>query len=956
MNKVRGLGVAAWLAYGNHMGGYVSSKQQVRIIDLGFSRFIGGTKEKVSLRFRSCCVRGVCEIARAIHAVKQSADHRLQIRNSRRSLEKRSILTNISAGIEPTSPSLQDIDVIPTERQIHLDTNFRRPQPHFLSIMPPPPQVSPVTGKPIPSDWIHADTAHFRDTSGRVVLLRGVNLSGSVKAPIGAFGHKLERFWEDAEEEGKLSWKNQPLNLQDGSADVHLARLRGWGFNCLRYVFTWESIEHDGPKKYDMEYIDYVVEVLRKCKEYGFRVYMDPHQDIWSRFCGGSGAPLWTLYACGMNPRNFTATHAAFIQSEYPTAAAPDPAGLPAMIWSTNYTRLACQTLFTLFFGGKDFAPLCTIDDVNIQDYLQSHYLGACEKLAERIAAAGDLLESCVIGWDSLNEPGEGLIGQADIGVVPASQANKIGPTPTAFQSMMLGMGQAIECENWKVGSLGPAKTGMIKLDPKGVKAWLEPDVEDEDGVNKRWGWKRGKGWQLGKCIWAMHGVWDPETSTLIKSQYFARNPATDKAVDFIPQHWRAHWIAFAEMVRRHHPEAIHFVQPPVFHKPPELPKEMLANRACLSPHFYDGLTLITKHWNWFNADAVGLLRGHYRAVVQALKVGEGAIRRSIHDQLGILRADTFERLGQYPTLIGEIGIPYDMDQRKAYGFVDGGKGEGDYSAQQKALDASLNATDGSNALNFTLWTYVPDNSHEWGDNWNGEDLSIWSEDDTERAMSTLDYPPSETASTRSATPVGGGGGTRDSVGRSSARSSQPILQASTYSESSTLATTVELVDKVSPKIIAEGSAIPPKLLLDGARALGAFCRPFPIATVGRPKWIEFDLKSSQFKYTVDVSSEDVTGTTEIYVPYVHYATDASFAAPLGKEGGMQLDLDVELSTGSYEVRGQSLFWKYDLPSSGSKQVNIVIKRRNGAIPQRATASSPWYTSLCPSDGGCVVM
>ena len=112
--------------------------------------------------------------------------------------------------------------------------------------MPQIPSLSPTTGNPTPTYFLHTAGTQFVDNAGRTVLLRGINLSGSDKAPLHAPSQSLNGFWESGES-GEMSFVGRPLNLEDGSADVHLARLRGWGFNVLRYVVTWEALEHAGP-------------------------------------------------------------------------------------------------------------------------------------------------------------------------------------------------------------------------------------------------------------------------------------------------------------------------------------------------------------------------------------------------------------------------------------------------------------------------------------------------------------------------------------------------------------------------------------------------------------------------------------------------------------------------------------------------------------------------------------
>ncbi|PFH53542.1 glycoside hydrolase family 5 protein [Amanita thiersii Skay4041] len=877
--------------------------------------------------------------------------------------------------------------------------------------MPRVPSTSPATGLPTHSSFIHTIDSQFVDNAGRTLLMRGVNLSGSSKAPVGRPSYMLDGFWENAQAGGE-SFVGRPLNLDDGSADVHLARLSGWGFNLLRFPITWEALEHKGPGKYDQEFMAYTVRVLQKCREYGFRVYMDPHQDTvrhltWSRFSGGSGAPYWTLAACGVDPRNITATQAAILHSEYPHPQETDPAKLPAMLWSTNYGRLISQTVFTLFYAGRDFAPHCIIDGQNIQDYLQSHYIEAVGQLADCIHETDPtLFDDCVIGWDSMNEPFEGLVGWDDLNQNPQKQGTtlKKGTHPTPAQNFRLGMGKAQTVENWSFGSLGPSRDGTITIDPKGCKVWGVADGESPDGVNDHWGWRRDTTrWLLGSCIWALHGVWDIETGFVNRPEYFRYHPTTGVEVEFISDYWRPHFVAYARRIRKAHPEAIMFVQPPVFAQPPSIEEETLKGRCAYTGHYYDGLTLITRHWNWFNADALGLLRGKYSSTLQAVKIGESAIRRSLQQQMEMLKDDA-KILGSYPAVIGEIGIPYDMDGKRSYGWTDGGKYKGNYSRQEKALDASLNGCDGDNALNWTMWTYCPDHSHDWGDGWNMEDLSIWSPDDLQDSQDQAIDLDSEARLDN----IPNGGSQIHLLGDVSRVTTAPGDHNPRKNQTHVYPTSDAMSIKKGNGILAGWDPNPYHFLTNGARAPRAFCRPWPRKIIGTPKNIFFDLKKAHFRLVVTVSAEDKPNlcaleeadpATEIYVPLVHYAVDQWLPEDQRKSGRNcmnmsssatqsdrkvskackaaetssiasdsesaitistvhpacraileknMVDVDISASSGRWSIEGQVLKWWYDVPSPGEPDREYVIEvRRRGGVIKAKENRREWIKQFC---------
>ncbi|CAJ1360146.1 unnamed protein product, partial [Effrenium voratum] len=142
------------------------------------------------------------------------------------------------------------------------------------------------------ADRLRIAGRHLVDEEGRIVLPRGINFSGLSKVPRvpeGATHLGGPSFYEHRE----VSFVGRPCPLE--RLEEHLNRLRGWGFTLLRLVITWEAVEHAGVGEYDLEYLQYLKEVCSRAGEKGFWVIIDPHQDCWSRWTGGDGAPGWTL-------------------------------------------------------------------------------------------------------------------------------------------------------------------------------------------------------------------------------------------------------------------------------------------------------------------------------------------------------------------------------------------------------------------------------------------------------------------------------------------------------------------------------------------------------------------------------------------------------------------------------------------------------------------------------------
>ncbi|TFG00943.1 MAG: hypothetical protein EU542_07580, partial [Promethearchaeota archaeon] len=505
------------------------------------------------------------------------------------------------------------------------------------------------------------------------------NLGGSSKIPTKP--KSVTHLNSSLKEHRNVSFIGRPFPLDQ--ADEHLVRLKNWGYNCIRLLTTWEAIEHEGPEKYDREYLRYFRKILEKIGEHGLYCFIDPHQDVWSRLCGGDGAPGWTLEKAGLDYRTFDETEAAIIMHKrYPDY-------YNHLDWSQNYYRFATSTMFTLFFGGNDFAPGITVEGEPIQDYLQNHY---CNALKEVAKIAQNMKH--VLGFDIFNEPNNGFIGIKDLSI---SLEKTGGLQISPYESMITASGYTLDLPVKEIKGFRLKEKELKTINKNKTSCWL-PNKED---------------------IWKKMGIWKEERKNepvLIKPHYFYKRNGEN--VSFFWDYLRPFINKYSKAIREVFPEAMIFIESNPLEEVKVENNEVNVERKWQptdaqnivnASHWYDHLTLYFRKFHRLYS---------YDTYNDNVVLTPWGVKKLFKKQLQKL-IDFSRKLNNCPTLIGEFGIPFNFEDDKSFET-------GIWKNQTKALNFYHNLMD-SFLLNFTLWNYTADNTNEWGDQWNLEDFSIFS-------------------------------------------------------------------------------------------------------------------------------------------------------------------------------------------------------------------------------------
>jgi carboxylesterase type B len=442
----------------------------------------------------------------------------------------------------------------------------------------------------------------------------------------------------------------------------------------------------------DEAYLDFLAAICERARRHGLYVFIDFHQDVWSRMSGGSGAPGWTFEAAGLDFTKFDRADAAHVmQYRYDSAKGGRQPAYPAMSWSANYQAPANAIMWTLFWGGDIFAPGFAPAGEPVQQILQRSYLDAMRSVAERVAHLPN-----VLGFDTLNEPGQGILCKR----MNESKRAHSGLQWSPLDALAAASGhprrlRVIDRETNEQGEQ------MINVD--GVSIW-------RDGVVDPF---------LANGAWA---VCDEKGPVATDEVYFCGGNSEN--LDFERDFLAPFFGRVAETVRSFNNDWLIFaeISPFTVATKKMVKKMQLPERTVNANHWYDYSALVTKS---FDIDSMKDI------TTGATLTGRSEIKARYRETLEHVKAFADHALGGAPTLIGECGVPFDMEGGESFRqYAAGHHTQAIWRRQINALDLMYEVFD-EMLLSSTQWNYTATNRNDLriGDGWNQEDLSIYSVD-----------------------------------------------------------------------------------------------------------------------------------------------------------------------------------------------------------------------------------
>ncbi|EMJ90121.1 cellulase family glycosylhydrolase [Leptospira meyeri] len=274
----------------------------------------------------------------------------------------------------------------------------------------------------------------FVDGLGREVSFRGFNISGNMKLA----QHGFKPF------------------ANESDAEIAFTRLgKTTGSNIIRYTIAWEGV-HPAVDTIDYNYLDSVINQIKKATAKRMYILLDYHQDLFSRHLfnknswhTGNGAPAWITKG-----------------GSYPT----EYCGIICASWSqNNLTNEAVRRAFRNFWNN---APLSTNSGTR---NMQTEFLWQIGKTSAYLKDKLSAEEfSYILGLDPFNEPVDGGME----GLTPAQWDNqKLWPMYKKIRTILNQNGwenkwvfaEPLVFWNTNIGSaIAPATGGGHLLSPPG--------------------------------------------------------------------------------------------------------------------------------------------------------------------------------------------------------------------------------------------------------------------------------------------------------------------------------------------------------------------------------------------------------------------------------------------------------------------------------------------------------